>query len=522
MPSKRNKKKQPTHQTPQLGIEQNVRDAQALIRPHIRRWLVLLSSGALGASLLILVWTWVVPPTIAPTDSGQSDGNTNRSDTIQSNAAQSNPLPTLQNPQTASSADSVRLKLPTTNDRLTAEQLQAALQAVAESLAKEFPNDAKAHHVAAMIYAELRQTKKALGSWESCLAISRNEVGPVLGMSKILLDQGEEDRGIALMVELQLSSNDKLTVDFFQQLSDAYSQIGEIEKSLKIALEGLNRFPKDAGLHRACGLARLQLQELEQAELNLKQAVALGDLSPNTQNSLRGLLSRRGKTDEAKQFGDTKASTNTSSTAMNRQPSNDSGDSAFQSTYREALQRIALSLLHNSCAVAIANRRAELAEQWALLAIAESPTSPAPYMDLATALRAQRRLTDAFIVHQALVEVQPDNAYNDLNLASVAAELGELQRAEQILTRGVAKFPRVAAFHGELAKLSLNSGDFDKAQRSAAQASELEPQNVDWLLVLAVIAKNSGKNEGFQELLDRAHRLSPGDIRIKNLSQQRP
>lgn len=158
MPSKRNKKKQPTHQTPQLGIEQNVRDAQALIRPHIRRWLVLLSSGALGASLLILVWTWVVPPTIAPTDSGQSDGNTNRSDTIQSNAAQSNPLPTLQNPQTASSADSVRLKLPTTNDRLTAEQLQAALQAVAESLAKEFPNDAKAHHVAAMIYAELRQT----------------------------------------------------------------------------------------------------------------------------------------------------------------------------------------------------------------------------------------------------------------------------------------------------------------------------------------------------------------------------
>ncbi len=511
MPSKRNKKKQSTHQT--SGTEQDGRDARA----PIRRWLMVLFCGVLGASLLILIWILIVPPPKDPSDSELSDSNASHVSAGQMESPPSNSLTSPRpNPQTSNSG---KLKLPTAEDRLTTEQLQSALEALAESLSKEFPQDSKAHHVAAMIYAELRQTKRALNSWENCLAISRSEVGPVLGMSKILLDQGEEDRGIALMEELQKSSNDKLTVDFFQQLSDAYSQIGEIEKAEKIAGEGLNRFPKDAGLHRVSGLAKMQMQQLEQAEQSLKQAVALGDRSPSTRNTLRGLLLRQGKADEAKQFDEPK-SISDGSRADQHVNASDPGDTTFQSTYREALQRIALSLLHSSCAIAIANGKAELAEIWALSAIAESPLSPAPYMDLATALRAQRRLFDAYIVHQKLVEVQPDNPYNDLNLASVAAELGELHRAEQILTQGAAKFPRVAAFYGELAKISLNRSDFAKAQRLALQASELEPQNVDWLIVLAVIAKNSGKNESFQELLDRANRLSPGDIRLKNLSQQ--
>ncbi len=513
-------------------------------RAPIRRWLTVLFCGVLGASLLILIWIWIVPIPKDPSDSELADSNAGQ---VSEGQMESSPSNSLTSPRPNSqTSNTVKLKLPTVEDRLTTEQLQSSLEAVAESLSKEFPQDAKAHHVAAMIYAELRQTKRALSSWEKCLAISRSEVGPVLGMSKILLDQGEEDRGIALMEELQKSSNDKLTVDFFQQLSDAFSQIGEIEKAAKIADEGLNRFPNDAGLHRVSGLAKMQLQQLEQAEQSLKQAVALGDRSPSTRNTLRGLLLRQGKAVEAKQFDEAKQSgestetINEFKTAANGLPpnvsrntvtgdtdtddtvtENNTGDTAFQSIYREALQRIALSLLHNACAIAIANGKAELAEPWALLAIAESPSSPAPYMDLATALRAQRRLFDAYIVHQKLVEVQPGNAYNDLNLASVAAELGEMHRAEQILTQGATKFPRVAAFYGELAKVSLNSGDFAKAQRLALQASELEPKNVDWLIVLAVIAKNSGKNESFQELLDRANRLSPGDVRLKNLSQQR-
>jgi tetratricopeptide (TPR) repeat protein len=420
-------------------------------------------------------------------------------------------------PHTSSVNVPKRFQLPTQVDAVSSEVLQEMLATIAESLPTRFPSDPAAYHASAMIFAELRQTQKAKEMWETCLEMGTLEVGPAVGLAGILVEQGDETRALALLEKVQKASKGS-TAEFYQQLSDLYSRTGELELAEQTARQGLTPFSQSAPLWLQLGLVQSQQRKFDKAEASLRRAISLGDSSSTTRNALVTVLNRTGKSDEAKAIMASASSVAAPSGPSLEKDAND--DAGFQDQYRQALRELSVPLLRNASAVAFAHGRLDLAEEWLLKAMAEEPSNPALYMDLSSILRSAKRLEDALLVHQRLVEVQPMNPLNDMNLASVATQINRIDMAERTLLNAVEKFPKVAFLYGELAKLSLGRGQFLTMNQFAKQAYELEPQNIEWTLMLAMSSKQLKDEAAFRSYRKLAQELAPNDPRVLDLLSQ--
>ncbi|MFO0941874.1 MAG: tetratricopeptide repeat protein [Pirellulales bacterium] len=474
-------------------------------------WATVVGAGILGSIVIILLWIWVTPPDLSSTQNSADLQFPDQFHNSENSAISSPSTPDLTN----------LFQIPNGTKKVSTEELQAELGKISEYLSNKFPDDPKALHTSALILAELRQTEQASKLWERCIQLANNEIGPVLGFSKLLIDQGNDLRAIELMEDLGNRSTNSLPDNYYHQLAEAYSRIGDVENSQRILSTGLGRYPNDSVLWRLDGLDKIQLRKLEQAEESLRKAIELGDSSSNTRSSLLVLLRRLGKTEESTRLVteiQAAAEAAANSQASTRSDSNEQ-DSVFQSKYRNALKEISVPLIRNAASVVLAHQESKQAEQWLLLAINEAPSLPATYMDLAATIRAQGRLGDCLQVHQRLLEVQPNNVFNYLNLASLHAQNNKLDRAQLTLVAASERFPKSAIVVAELAKIALKKGQFKLAEQQAEIALENEPNNIDWILLQAVILKQSNQLDRFQKLISRAKQLSPNDPRLTELAQ---
>jgi tetratricopeptide (TPR) repeat protein len=407
--------------------------------------------------------------------------------------------------------------LPTERDALPTEQLQVELEHIATRLS-EIATDPTALHVAAVIEAELKHTQRARELWETCLKLGRLEVGPVLGLADLLLQAGDDQTALEWLERLKRSAA-QLPVEYFVKLAEVYSQMGELELAETTAQKGLEQFPSFPPLLAQQGLIKTQLQKLDEAESLLKKAIGLGDRSSATSNALVALLNRVGKSEEAKSFAVDSAAPTIASTSAVEAPAD---DRVFQENYRFALRSLSVPLIRKATAVALTHSKSDWAEKWSRIAVAEEPNNPALYMDLAAALRKGNKLQEALSVHQRLVEVQPDNPYNDLNLASLAHQLNQPAFAEEVLLKAISKSPGVAYLQGQLAKLLLMQGDLKRMEQYASKAAEIEPNNIDWTILLVIAAKESNRTADMQRHLQRARQISPNDPRLLDFSAASP
>ncbi|XZE43214.1 tetratricopeptide repeat protein [Pirellulaceae bacterium SH467] len=399
--------------------------------------------------------------------------------------------------------------------RLGAAELQAYLAEVAETLTTEMASDSAALHIAAMIYAELRQTQTAEGLWRQCLEMSAEEMGPVVGLSGLLVDQGKTEEAIEILERARTS--EKSTAEYFQKLADAYTKIGNLDSAEEIAKLGVRKFPNVAALWYELGVIESQLRKNGQAESSLRRAVDLGDRSRGTVNALVTILNRVGKTEEAQDLAKSVLPVEAEKPESNDVPEGSekqASDATFSESYAEVLRNLAVPLLRNASSVAAANKKLEHAEKWLLQALAEEPTNGEIYMDLSSILRTDRKWGDAVVLHQKLLDIQPTNILNYMNLASVATQAQRPELAEQVLADATKRFPDVAYLYGERAKLALVRGNTTLFEQLATKAYDLEPMNVEWTLMLAVAARQSGNSEEMKKLIQRAHDLAPGDPRV--------
>lgn len=399
--------------------------------------------------------------------------------------------------------------------RLGAAELQAYLAEVAETLTTEMASDSAALHIAAMIYAELRQTQTAEGLWRQCLEMSAEEMGPVVGLSGLLVDQGKTEEAIEILERARTS--EKSTAEYFQKLADAYTKIGNLDSAEEVAKLGVRKFPNVAALWYELGVIESQLRKNGQAESSLRRAVDLGDRSRGTVNALVTILNRVGKTEEAQDLAKSVLPVEAEKPESNDVPEGSekqASDATFSESYAEVLRNLAVPFLRNASSVAAANKKLEHAEKWLLQALAEEPTNGEIYMDLSSILRTDRKWGDAVVLHQKLLDIQPTNILNYMNLASVATQAQRPELAEQVLADATKRFPDVAYLYGERAKLALVRGNTTLFEQLATKAYDLEPMNVEWTLMLAVAARQSGNSEEMKKLIQRAHDLAPGDPRV--------
>lgn len=412
------------------------------------------------------------------------------------------------------------LRYPDPDAKLDAAGLQAFLGEVAKVLSLEMDNDSAALHVAAMIHAELKQTQVAEELWRKCLQKSPSDMGPVVGLAGLLVKQGKAEEGIEILERAK--GSELATADFFEVLAEAHTKLGNLEAAEEAAKLGVRKFPDQPSLWFKLGVAETQLRKNGQAESSLRRAIDLGDRSTGTVNALMTVLNRVGKSEEAREMAKMAALSSgpsgeaSQSAAEGQSPAEEGaqGDATFAESYAEILRSLAIPLLRNAASVAVANKSYAHAEKWLLQALAEDPTNPAIYMDFSSFLRANHRWGDAVILHQKLVALQPANILNYMNLASVATQAQQHGLADQALAAATERFPDVAYLYGERAKLALVDGNLESFKQMASKAYELEPMNVEWTLMLAVVAKQSGNQEEMKKLIHRAKELAPGDPRV--------
>ena len=461
--------------------------------PASTKWLKLVVVILLGTSLSIAIAISLTPMApvseLEPTDTEASTD-----------------LSSLSSAKNSSEAPLQHVHFPTLDETIQVESLQAELLGIADRLVADFGASTDGLHVAAMIFAEFKKTKRAEDIWRRCTELKPKELGPFVGLASVLSQRGDDSQAVELLDGLYQSG--RKSAELIADLAAGLSKIGEMERADIVINDGLAMFPDNAALQTQRGTLDTQLGRFESAEIAFRRAIELGDNSKSMAVMLGNILARRGKTEDAKQIR--AAIQQDDSAKANRTTS-------FEESYLKTLRGLAVRFYQFGAKAAMMNGVPNVSEQWLLRATAIEPSDLSTYMELSAVYRRTNRIQEALEVQQRLLELQPTNVLNHINLASVASQLGQFDLAERVLVEATKASPEVAFPYAELAKIRLGKRQYSMAKEQITMARRLDPDNVEWHLMGAMIAEGLGDAHGMIECLQRAHEITPHDSRIESM-----
>ncbi len=357
------------------------------------------------------------------------------------------------------------IRLPREPVEATAEQMEAELVEIAERLQERFAESPEALHVAAVVYAELRQTRKAEEVWRRCIALAPDRLGPRVGLASTAIERGEDETAVEV---LRAALDEGLaSPELFYHLATALNKLGRLEQAEEVLQEGLARFEPVAVNWRLLGQAQLQLERYPEAESSLRRARSLGDESAELYLALANVLSRQGKTDEADSYRER--------FRQRRAIPPEDADQPFQVAYASVMRRNLVETLAKAGAVFAHEGELMEAERLLLRAVQLDPQNAEILREVARMFLDQQRLDDAWLVHRRLIQRDPPNFLDCINLAHVGLQVGDYETVETAFRLAMDLRPEVALPYVGLARLYLETGRFDQARWSAEGAVRREP-----------------------------------------------
>lgn len=347
----------------------------------------------------------------------------------------------------------------------TAEEMEAELVRLAERMQTRFPESAEALHVAAVAYAELRQTRKAEQIWQRCIALAPDRLGPRVGMASTAIERGEDETAVAVLRDAL--DRGLASPELYYHLATALNKLGRIEQAEEVLQEGLGRFEPVAVNWRLLGQAQLQLARYEEAESSLRRARSLGDESAELYLALANGLSRQGKSEEAEAYREL--------FRQRRAIPPEDADQPFQEAYAAAMRRNLVASLAKAGAVFAHEGDLEEAERLLLRAVELDPRNAEILREVARMFLDQRRLHDAWLVHRQLVQFDPPNFLDCINLAHVGLQVGDHETVERGFRLAMDLRPEIALPYVGLAQLYVETGQFEQARWLAEGAVRREP-----------------------------------------------
>jgi Tfp pilus assembly protein PilF len=246
------------------------------------------------------------------------------------------------------------------------------------------------------------------------------------------------------------------------------------------------------------GQTQIQQNELEQAESSLKKAVELAPEYTDAYYALSSISVRRGDRDAAlayrNRFAELKARDRELDDRLALVPDLDM-----------VRQRTAATLCGAST-VWLGNGDSAEANRLLLRAAAIAPGLPEPYKVLASLYQAQGRIADALVVQQRLVQLDPNNVFNHVNLANLTLRSGNAPLAEEILQEAIRTHPDAAVAYSCLAQLWMQTGKPEQARSSAEEWIRLEP-TPDGYMLLASACQQLNDPAGSEAALREMRKL---------------
>lgn len=360
----------------------------------------------------------------------------------------------------------VTLELPETAKQVPTQQLQDELRSVGQQLIDSFPLESGSWHLAAQVEAELLQSEKAELLWKRCLELRPQHFGPYLGLAELLTSKGRFQEAVQIL-QLVFQQGGS-SPEVYLKLGEAFENLGELTQSLEILADGARLFPDDASLLFSLGRLQSQAKDLETAEANIKQAIALGGESQQYLSSLIGVLMRLDKRDEALAVRQQLKELTDSADA-----GQEAGDSAFQEVYDRALSQSAFRVFEGAGSLCYKQDQLELAEKYFLRAVEQDPSVSSAWIGLSEVLRHKAKYGDAIQVLRRVIKLEPLNPFHHTNLAALAIQVRDFELAESTLQNALRENPQSELVLVALSKFYLGTAQFEKAK-----------QHVDSLVVL--------------------------------------
>jgi tetratricopeptide (TPR) repeat protein len=158
-------------------------------------------------------------------------------------------------------------------------------------------------------------------------------------------------------------------------------------------------------------------------------------------------------------------------------------------------------------AIQIKRKRFKDAEQWLGRAIDLAPTFAKPHEDLGIVLLQQNRLEEALPVLQKATRLDPSLELAWLNLGKVLAMLGRGKEADEAFEKSFKLNPeRKKLAH---AAEHQKAGRLEQAEQLYKEVLRDNPNNVDALRMLGIIAYGSSNIDEAERLFRRAVKLAP-------------
>lgn len=404
------------------------------------RYLRVAAASAIVAAAVVAVAVWLTPPEDA--------------------VSRSSPHPGL-----PAAAPQPAVSFSATPAAATAEEMEQEVIATAEALQAHFPDLPEALHVAAGVYADLRQTGRAEEIWRRCLALAPTRLAPRVGLAITLLERGDDEAAMEIL-ESALAEGQS-SPELYYYLAAALTKRGRAEEAEEVLRKGLAEYETIADNWRLLGQTQLQLDRFAEAEESLLRALDLGRESWELFFALATVSARLGKDDEAAYYRERFREL--------RAVLPEEADRPYQEAYEAAMRRNVVDSL--SKAGAVFARQGDVAEaERLLLRAADLDPENAPILrELARMYLGLDRPADAWAVHRRLVELDPPNFIDCINLAKVAEDLGDLETVESAFQQAMDLRPDVALPYLGLAQLHLRKGRFERARWFAEGAVRREP-----------------------------------------------
>lgn len=135
-------------------------------------------------------------------------------------------------------------------------------------------------------------------------------------------------------------------------------------------------------------------------------------------------------------------------------------------------------------------------------------------MQLGRLLIANQQYDSALTLYDQLIKIKPDNPDNYRLKALLYDQLGQPQKALEVLEAAENRFGLIELLSSHKLQLLLNTQQFDRAMAEARMLVETFPYNEENYVVLAELYSMMGMNHLAKENYDKAISLNPNSLRV--------
>lgn len=332
-----------------------------------------------------------------------------------------------------------------------------------DQLHQRWANDAKVEHMIGLAHLRLKRTKLAEPHLRKAVELSPNNPQMRVDLADLLLQLGLDSNAHEVLDEFGAAVSD---VQYLVMLAECQTRLGRVTDAEQSLTRASQVAPKNAELWTRLGKSQLQLKKFEAAEQSARNAISLDGAQAEGWLLLGQVSKFLKKTDQAR---DAMQRWN----ELSKPKEHHAEGRDFELENSQSMAKVFGSAYRSLGAVYEANSDQVAAAKMYSRSQQACPMDCDILLVQATALRKLGQFAEAAELMRKAVRLQPQNYSYYQNLANLSMEQREPNKAEAALRLACLAMPENGLAHLTLAKFLLLANKPSEAINAAQTAQRL-------------------------------------------------